>query len=345
MTVDQMTVYFVKWEPDRKMIERCMTLYDAAGVFDVVEKGDLVAIKLHVGEYGNPTHIKPAYVREIANRVRDRGGKPFLTDTCTLYRNRRHNAVDHMETAMAHGFGDVSPFVVADGLQSENGVAVPTKGIFENVEVAGALAEADAMIVVTHVKGHGAAGMGGAIKNLGMGGTTREGKRAQHRSVGLEVIAENCQGCGNCVDSCIMDAITIVDEKVHVDDDNCMCCGFCVDECENDALRQKDPSAIMRALASATYGVLSTFDPDKVSYVSFATNITLFCDCAPNPGEIVHPDIGVYASKSPVSIDAAVMKEIGKLFEKKHGLDATEQVKELKDLGVEGDLDPKIQNL
>jgi uncharacterized Fe-S center protein len=253
--------------------------------------------------------------------------------------------VDHTNTANAHGFGGIAPFVVADGLKGENGVTVPSKGMFESIEVAGALAEADAMIVVTHAKGHGSAGMGGAIKNLGMGGTTIKGKRDQHRSVGLRIITENCEGCGNCVDACIMDAMSVVDEKIHVDDDKCMCCGFCVDECENQALEQKDPSAIMRALASASYGLLSTFKPGKVSYVSFATNITLLCDCAPNPGEIVHPDIGVYASMSPVSIDAVVMKETVNLFKEKHGLDAFEQVIELKNLGIEGELDPELRIL
>jgi uncharacterized Fe-S center protein len=324
------------------MLRKCQKLYTAAGTFDVVEKGDLVAIKLHVGEYGNPFHIKPLYVREIVDEVLARGGKPFLTDSNTLYKVKRHNAVDHERTAWAHGFNGIAPFVVADGLRGENGKTVPTKGILEEIEVAGAIAEADAMIVVSHAKGHGNAGVGGAIKNLGMGCCTRMGKRAQHRSVGLNINVENCEGCGNCVDACFMDAAKLTDNKVDINEEECMCCGTCADVCENDVLSVGSKDNINRALASAAYGVLSTFKPGKVSFVSFAINISKLCDCASNPGRIVHPDIGVFASDSPVSIDAAVMNIIGNQLAEMHKIDPFIQPKSLKEHGIEGDLEPDI---
>jgi uncharacterized Fe-S center protein len=327
------------------MLKKCRKLYRESGVFDVIEKGDLVAIKLHVGEYGNPHHIKPVFVKEIVEEIVERGGKPFLTDTNTLYKVRRHNAVEHEHTAWAHGFAGIAPFVVADGLKGENARKVPTKGILKEVEVAGALAEADAMIVVTHGKGHGAAGVGGAIKNLGMGGTTPKGKMAQHSSVGLEVHDENCEGCGKCEDACHMDAITIVDDKVKVDEEECMCCGFCVDACENEALELGNRNNICKALASAAYGVLSTFKPGKVAYITFAINISELCDCASNPGHIVHPDIGVFASTSAVSIDSALMNIIGKKLGEMHDIDPHLQPRTLKELGLEGELDPGVKEL
>jgi hypothetical protein len=340
-----MTVHFVKWDPSAPMLKRCKELYEAAGVFDVVEKGDLVAIKLHVGEYGNTNHVKPVFVREIVEEVRARGGKPFLTDSNTLYKVKRYNAVDHMTTAKAHGFGDIAPFVVADGLKGENGRLIKTKGILDEVEVAGAIAEADAMIVVTHAKGHMAAGVGAAIKNLGMGCATRNGKRSQHRAVGLTVKSELCEGCGKCVEACWMDAASLVDGKVHIDENECMCCGACAEQCKSGALTDGNWDNMCRALASTAYAVLSTFKPNKVSFITFATNISEMCDCASNPGPIMHPDIGVYASRSAVSIDSAVMKVIGKLFGDHHGIDPWLQPKELKIFGIKGDLDPKIKEI
>jgi uncharacterized Fe-S center protein len=73
-----------------------------------------------------------------------------------------------MMTALKNGF-NMAPFIVADGLKGENFHLVKTKGILQEIEVSGAIAQADAMIVVTHCKGHELSGFGGAIKNLGMG--------------------------------------------------------------------------------------------------------------------------------------------------------------------------------
>ena len=58
-----------------------------------------------------------------------------------------------MVTALMNGF-NMAPFIVADGLKSENYQLVKTKGVLEEIEVAGVIAQADAMIVVSHCKGH-----------------------------------------------------------------------------------------------------------------------------------------------------------------------------------------------
>ena len=163
-----MSVYFVPWDTQRNLMEETNRLYDEAGTFDCIQNGDLVAIKLHVGELGNPYYVQPFFVHEIARRIKEAGGKPFLTDSNTLYHAMRSNAYDHMTTALMNGF-NMAPFVVADGLKGENFRTVPTKGILSEIEVSGAIAEADAMIVVSHCKGHELSGFGGAIKNIAMG--------------------------------------------------------------------------------------------------------------------------------------------------------------------------------
>ena len=192
-----MTVHFVPWDTTLDLMKEANRLYDAAGTFDCVEKGDLVAVKLHVGELGNPYYVQPFFVHDIVRRVKEAGGKPFLTDSNTYYEAQRNNAYDHMITALTNGF-NTAPFIVADGLRSENFRTVKTKGILQEIEVSGAIAEADAMIVVSHDKGHELSGFGGAIKNLGMGCTSRAGKLRQHRTVGLEIDESKCIGCGKC---------------------------------------------------------------------------------------------------------------------------------------------------
>jgi uncharacterized Fe-S center protein len=250
-----------------------------------------------------------------------------------------------MVTALMNGFS-MAPFIVADGLRSENYRTVPTKGILKEIEVSGAIAEADAMIVVSHDKGHELSGFGGALKNLGMGCTSRSGKLRQHRTVGLEIDQTKCIGCGKCKETCEMNLPEIIEGKARNTSASCMRCPLCKHGCPMEAISFIHQENICRALASAAYGVLSTFKARKVSYVSFAKNITSYCDCLPNPGEIIMKDIGIFASDSPVSIDAAFLSMIDyETFNEASNVDCMLQIREAKALGIKGELKPKITQI
>jgi uncharacterized Fe-S center protein len=237
----------------------------------------------------------------------------------------------------------MAPFIVADGLKSENYRTLPTKGILHEIEVSGAIAEADAMIVVTHCKGHEVSGFGGAIKNLGMGCTSQAGKLRQHRTVGIAIDLEKCKGCGQCKTACAFHLPEIIEGKAHIISPLCMRCPVCMGACPMEAINFVNQNNICRALSSAAYGVLSTFKPSKVSYVSFARNISAYCDCLPNPGDIIQKDVGILASDAPVSIDAAFLSMVDvKVFNELSGVDCMLQVTEAKALGLKGNLKPKI---
>jgi uncharacterized protein len=337
-----MTVHLVPWDTSNDLLSSSERLYEAAGTFDCVSEGDLVAVKLHVGELGNPYYVQPFFVYRIVEKIKEAGGKPFLTDSNTYYLANRSNAVDHFDTARANGFG-FCQFIAADGLRSESARPVKTKGILKEIEVSGAIAEADAMIVISHDKGHALTGFGGAIKNMGMGCTTRAGKLRQHRTVGLEIDEAKCVGCGLCRKVCEMGLPEIVGEKARNVSKECMRCPVCMEACPMGAIRLIKKENLGKALASAAYGVLSTFKPDKVSYVSFAENITQFCDCVPAPGRVVMDNIGIFASDSAVSIDAAFLRKAEyRIFNEAYDVNCWTQVKALKELGVRGDLKPKI---
>ena len=340
-----MSAYLVPWDTKRNLLDEANRLYDEAGTFDCIQRDDIVAIKLHVGELGNPYYVQPFFVHDIIRRVKEAGGKPFLTDSNTLYHAERSNAYDHMITALMNGF-NMAPFIVADGLKSENYRIVPTKGILKEIEVSGAIAEADAMIVVSHDKGHELSGFGGAIKNLGMGCTPRTGKLRQHRTVGIEIDQSKCKGCGKCTAICEMHLPEIIEGKARNISSLCMRCPMCKHGCPMEAISFVNQDNICRALASAAYGVLSTFKPNKVSYVSFARSITSYCDCLPSPGDIIMKDVGIFASDSPVSIDAAFLEMIDyKLLNEASNVDCMLQVQEAKSLGIKGELNPKIKKL
>jgi len=340
-----MTVFLTPWDTKRNLMKEAQRLYDQAGTFDCVKKDDLVAIKFHVGELGNPYYIQPFFIHDIARRVKEAGGKPFLTDSSTYYNAHRNNAYDHMLTAQTNGFG-MSPFIVADGLRGENYKTVKTEGILGQVEVCGAIAEADAMIVVTHNKGHELTGFGGAIKNLGMGCASQAGKLRQHRTVDLEIDESKCVGCGKCREVCERHLPEIIGDTARNTSPECNRCPFCSNSCPQGAIKLVNQNNILRALASAAYGVLSTFKPNKVSYISFAKNITEYCDCRPNPGDIIMKDIGIFAADSPVSIDGAFLQSADyKKFNEAYHVDCMLQVKEAKKLGIQGDTKPKIANI
>ena len=306
-------------------------------------EGDLVAVKLHVGELGNPYYVQPFFVHQLVQKIKEAGGKPFLTDSNTYYLAQRHDAVDHFHTAVANGFG-FCQFIAADGLKSENGRPVKTKGILKEIEVSGAIAEADAMIVVSHDKGHALTGFGGAIKNIGMGCTTRAGKLRQHRTVGLKIDEAKCNGCGLCRKVCELGLPEIVGKKAKNISKECMRCPVCAEACPKGAISLLKKNNLGKAVASATCGVLSTFKKNKVSYLSFANSISQFCDCVPSPGHIVMDNIGIFASDSPVSVDAAFLQKSDfKIFDEAYDVDSWTQVKALKELGIPGELKPKIE--
>jgi hypothetical protein len=121
---------------------------------------------------------------------------------------------------------------------------------------------------------------------------------------------------------------------------------MCIGACPMEAINFVDKENLSMALASAALGVLSTFKPKKVSFVSFAKDITSYCDCLPNPGEVIIEDVGVFASNSPVSIDGAFLSMINyKLLNDASHVDCMLQVKEAKALGIEGELKPKINTV
>ena len=168
-------VYFtsLRTKYDQSLLKKIQALAKAAGMEEIVKKNGLTAIKIHFGERGNTAFIRPLLVRPIVDSIVEAGGKPFLTDSGTLYVGSRGNAVDHLNTAILNGFAypvTGAPLVIADGIDGADEVAVPVDlKIFKKVYVGSAIVRADSLISLAHFKLHEASGFGGAIKNVGMG--------------------------------------------------------------------------------------------------------------------------------------------------------------------------------
>jgi hypothetical protein len=280
------------------------------------KKGEKIAIKLHFGEYENLFGIRPQLIERVADEVKKLGAKPFAVDSITLYQGSRGTAKKHLETARKNGFVPESigcPVVIG-----EKGKKVSGK-ILKEFEVINEIAEADGMVVVSHVKGHECSGLGASIKNLGMGGLTNKSKRNIHLA-GVPVIDyKKCISCGECFEVCGRDGLTKKDGKIIVTESEFCGCGKCFRACSQGALKEKI-APFNHALTDGARAVLQTFGNEKVLFVNVVLAVTALCDCYANPGMPLMKDIGILVSDDIVSIDNAsfklVNKEFGKDFSK-----------------------------
>ena len=301
-------------------ISKIKNLFDRAGFNELIQPGDLTAVKLTFGERGSDGFISPVFVRQVVDKIKERGGNPFLTDTNTLYSGSRHNAVEHLLTALEHGFDYTvtgAPIIIADGLHSENIAEVQIgKKHFDKVKLAKDIVGANSAILLSHFKAHEMAGFGGAIKNLAMGGAPALGKKEQH-ALKIVVDQEKCIGCKKCSAVCPEQAITVRDKKAGVAEDKCIGCGECLTVCPVKATGMDwatDLEAFLERMTEYGYGFAKSHEK-RIGYINFLLNITPDCDCVPWSDAPIVPDIGFLASTDPVAIDQAsydlVNKQLG----------------------------------
>lgn len=306
-------VYFSELSGKGKQIslhERMRKLYDAAGFREKLSPGEIVAIKMHFGEKGNTAYISPTLTRQIVDKVKEAGGKPFLTDTNTLYNGERANAVDHLETAIYNGFAYAvvnAPLVIADGVYSKSSVEVTINcKHFEKVKIAREIENVKSMVVLSHFKGHEMSGFGGAIKNLAMGCAPAAGKQQQHSVIKPKVKGPTCVGCENCLSYCPVSAISMTEKKAHISAE-CIGCGECISICPTRAIVAQwdtEAPAFIERMAEYALGAVAN-KKERTAYINVLMNITPLCDCYAFSGPYIVPDIGILASDDPVAIDAA----------------------------------------
>ncbi|OPY69474.1 MAG: Hydrogenase-4 component A [Syntrophorhabdaceae bacterium PtaU1.Bin034] len=307
------TVYFtdLRTRPKRNLLDKIDGLIKRMKINKKIKKNDLVAIKLHFGEQGNCAFLRPVFLRTVAEQVKALGARPFLTDTNTLYTGSRSNGVSHITTAIQNGFDYAvigCPIIIADGLRGSNGVKIPIGGeVLDQVNIAKEIADADALIVVTHFKGHELSGFGGALKNMGMGCATREGKLVQHSTVGPKINVERCKGCSLCLDYCPANAISVKNKRAVIEGHSCIGCGECTVICPQGAIEiqwNEDQDKFQKKMVEHAAGTLKDKE-DKAVFLNFLMQVSPCCDCYPHNDAPIVRDIGILASLDPVAIDAA----------------------------------------
>ena len=295
----------------RSLFDKLGELCEAAGLPGVVRERDLVAIKLHFGERGNTAYIRPIFIRQVVERVKAAGGKPFLTDANTLYAGTRSDSVSHLTTAIENGFAYAvvaAPLIIADGLRGTSTTSVEV-GLehYQTISIGSDIAAADALISCAHFKCHELAGFGGAIKNIGMGCAGRAGKMSQHSTIAPKVNKKRCNVCRYCLPRCAAEAFLFTEKGVDIHQERCTGCGECIIVCPHGAIEIQWNEAIptfQKKMVEYAYGVLKT-KAGRALFLNFITDVSPACDCYGYADAPVVGDVGILASRDPVAIDAA----------------------------------------
>ena len=310
-------VYFADLRADEheNLQQKLTRLMKTAGMGDIDFQDKFVAIKLHFGEPGNLAFLRPNWARTVADFVKERGGKPFLTDCNTLYVGGRKNALDHMDSAMLNGFNPMTTgcqIIIADGLKGSDEVEVPVVGgeYVKNAKIGRAVMDADVFISLTHFKGHEEAGFGGCLKNIGMGCGSRAGKMEQHNAGKPHVAQKHCIGCGQCRKICAHGAPIIENGKAHIDHDKCVGCGRCIAVCPKNAVQvncDETTTNLNRKIAEYTKAVV---DGRPCFHISLVIDVSPNCDCRSENDMPIVPNVGMFASFDPVALDMACVDAV-----------------------------------
>ena len=283
-----------------------------AGIQTLDMEGKFTAIKMHFGELGNISYLRPNYARAVVDVVKECGGKPFLTDCNTMYPGSRKNALEHLECAWENGFTPLTvgcPILIGDGLKGTDDIAVPVKGgvYVKEARIGHAIMDADVFISLTHFKGHEMTGFGGAIKNIGMGCGSRAGKTDQHSSGKPHIETNRCRGCRRCQRECANQGLVFdeTEKKMHVDQEHCVGCGRCLGACNFDAIVFDNDAAVRLLNCRMAEYTKAVVDGRPNFHISLVVDVSPNCDCHGENDIPILPNIGMFASFDPLALDQA----------------------------------------
>ncbi|HOV74681.1 MAG TPA: DUF362 domain-containing protein [Candidatus Hydrogenedentes bacterium] len=311
-----------------------------------------VAIKIHVGSDVGFTTIHPLFIRIVVEAVKKAGGKPFITDGS----GAMHHAKGRGYTEEVLGAPLIAAAGIANTYSYERKIGYRS---LKSVHLCGNIVDADAMIVLSHGKGHGNSGFGAAIKNLAMGCVARDSRAQIHRLQGQQFKWDpaKCTRCRACIENCPSPGTLTFDatRNLHYFDHHCRYCRHCELACPKGAIKidSKGTYYFQRGMALTTKAVLDTFEPNRVLFINVMLNITPFCDCWGFSTPALVPDVGILAATDIVAVEQASLDlvrtedfiasslpksmKLGKgdhLFERIHGKNPYLQVQCAEEIGL-----------
>ena len=301
-------------------------LLQQSGICDDLPAGELVPLKVHMGEKGNTSHVDGRVVKVLVDKLKARQVKPFVTDTNVLYQGRRVNAVDHLQLAAEHGFSLEKlgcPVIIADGIDGKNIVSIPADyNHFKTVHVASVFEKTQGFVIFSHFKGHMVSLFGGAIKNISMGFASRAQKQRMHSDYHPVLSKKKCTRCGVCVNICPTKAASISEpDYPEYDLQKCISCAQCIAMCPEMALKifwESDMTVFQEKLVETAAAVWKKIR-QKTIVINALLNITVECDCLPGDNPVLNEDLGFVGGYHPVEVDEESLNITGAdIFEKAH---------------------------
>ena len=298
------SVKYDKYDPDATLPAKFGRLIDAMDLSGTV-KDRWTVIKMHLGRNIGYSTIHPLFVKILVDKLREYGAKVYISDDNVSGAKQRGYTEDYLGV----------PIVPACGVTGKYYHEKPVDfNTFKHVDIGGNISEAEVMIVLSHVKGHGACGYGGACKNIAMGCVTDRTRQQIHGlEGGIDWDEALCARCEMCITNCNHDANRFTDEgKYEIFYHHCTFCQHCVKVCPTSAIKMNASrfKDFQTGMAICTDEVLKIFKPGHVFYINFLTNITALCDCWGFTTPSLVPDIGVMASRDIVAIDRASLDAI-----------------------------------
>ena len=316
------------------MVAKMLSVFDEAGFNELIGKNDVVAIKLHCGEWNNSSYLRPVYARALADKVKSLGGRPFVCDTTTLpyttYASRA-TELDLLATAERNGYSAAvlgCPFICADGFNGTDDyhVPLPEGYILKEAYVANAIAAADVLIALTHFKGHPLGVIGGSMKNLGIGAQSKRGKfnthMGGHPNYGLSTSIlhpENYKGRRGDKQWQILEGVCpyrlfhVTEDSVEWEQEKCKSCLACLPALLGRGIVELPESnfeATCAAIADACLATVKAVGKGKVAFINMAIDISPMCDCVNHSDMSLVPNLGVFAGFDPVAIDKACIDKV-----------------------------------
>ena len=273
-------------------------------------KGELVALKMHVGNNIGYSTVHPVFVRKVVQAIKDGGGKPFIADV-------------NWDVAGAEGRGytaEVLGCPVYPAAGPDEKYVYPHERPYKNIRqwlVAGMIQDASFLVNFAHVKGHPSCGFGAAFKNLALGCMAGPTRGSMHDAMQFDPywfpdLCPDEQVRQRIMAACPFEAL-VQDKQdprgIHMHPEQCNACGRCQQVAPPGSLKI-DPvnfNAFQEACAISVGVTMSTFAPGKAIHLSLATHMTPVCDCFGFTSMPVLADAGIFGSDDIVAVDRAVL--------------------------------------
>ena len=167
LTFEKSDVYFTKEISPEKIVELFKKL-------NANLKGK-IGLKVHTGEKNGPYFLRPSFLKNIY----DYTNGTFI-ETNVAYRGNRLTTELHRELLKLNGWNEYRTVIMDEEENNDKILNVNNYHKISKNIVGEHLYDFNSCLVLSHFKGHGMGGFGGALKQLSIGFASRAGKSNIH---------------------------------------------------------------------------------------------------------------------------------------------------------------------